>query len=502
MHRSSFLHAIVSRFSRNAKLTEHSYLIVAAVFIGVLGGIGALVFRYLIQLVQFLAYGSHGHFQNVLASAPWYLRIAGPVAGGLLVGPLISRVAREVRGHGVPEVMEAVTLKDGVIRPRVAAIKIIASAVTIGVGGSVGREGPIVQIGSAAASAVGQFLKVPRHRLRTFVGCGAAAGIAATFNAPIAGALFALEIILGDIGFETFSPIVISSVTATVISHHFFGSSPAFLVPEYSLVSAWELPLYALLGIVASFFALLYIKAIYASEDLFEKLPMPESLKTAVCGLIFGVAFFSLPQVYGVGYDVIENAVAGHGAWSILLTLAFLKLAATALTLGGGFSGGIFAPSLFIGAMLGAAFGQLSHALFPAITAASGAYALVGMGAMVAAATQAPIVAIVILFEMTGDYQIILPLMISCIIATLLTASLKRESIYTLKLVRRGVDLRSGREQTVLRSLKVREVMHDDIETVPENMSLHALVQHMSYGASTYFPVVNSAGNMRPASCR
>lgn len=298
------------------------------------------------------------------------------------------------------------------------------------------------------------------------MGCGAAAGIAATFNAPVAGALFSVEIILGDFGVSQFSPIVISSVAATVISRHFLGDFPAFEIPRYELVSVYEMIPYALLGVLAAFVALAFIVLLYRTEDLFESLPVPGWVKPAIGGMLIGATGIWFPHIFGVGYDTISLALEGKLIWYFLLLLIGLKILATAITIGSGGSGGIFAPSLFLGASLGGFVGTIVHSVMPAHSATSGAYALVGMGAVVAGATHAPITAILIIFELTNEYRIILPLMIACIISTLITTRLKRDSIYTLKLSRRGINLFQGREINVLRAKTVQEVMREDYEVV------------------------------------
>ena len=277
-HQSSKKYPILDKL----KTSEHTIMTVLAVIVGAAGGFGAIGFRYIIGFFQTIAYGSGGNLLELVTDIPWYIRIIIPAFGGLVVGPLVYFLAREAKGHGVPEVMEAVALKSGIIRKRVVVVKSFVSAVCISTGGSVGREGPIVQIGSAIGSSIGQLLRVSGDRIRTLVGCGAAAGIAATFNAPIAGSMFALEIILGDFGLATFSPIVISSVTATAVSRHFLGDSPAFIVLTYQLISAWEFPLYVVMGFFCAMVAVTFTKILYLSEDLFEELKFPEYLKAAL----------------------------------------------------------------------------------------------------------------------------------------------------------------------------------------------------------------------------
>ena len=475
---------------------ENSIMALLAIVVGLAGGYGAVGFRYLINYVQTLAYGSADTLLGVVTTVAWYWRIVIPGIGGLVVGLLVYYFAREAKGHGVPEVMEAVALRGGVIRKRLVIVKSLASAICIGTGGSVGREGPIVQIGSAIGSSVGQILKVSADRMRTLVGCGAAAGIAATFNAPIAGCMFALEIILGDFGLATFSPIVISSVTATAISRHYLGDFPAFIVPNYELISAWEFPLYVTLGVICAVVALLFVKTLYRIEDLFDDIKFPLYLKAVVGGLILGTAGLVFPHLLGVGYGAIDLSLVQELAWWLMLLLIFLKILATSITIGSGGSGGIFAPSLFLGAMTGGLFGVIVHGLFPSITASPGAYGIVGMAAIVSATTHGPLTAILTLFEMTGDYKIILPLMVTCIISSLVIQRLMKESIYTMKLIRRGVDIRQGREVNILKSIKVKDVMNPTVETVPENMALEHFSNMVSKSKFNSFPVINTEGKL------
>ena len=488
--------SIFSRFKRFFWSGEQVYMLALGVVVGILGGFGAVGFRWLIDFFSSLAYGSPGDLIETLGQLGWLRRLLVPVAGGAVVGPLIYFLAREAKGHGVPEVMEAVALKRGVIRKRVVGVKSLASAISIAVGGSVGREGPIVQIGSAIGSSLGQIFRVSPNRMRILVGCGAAAGIAATFNAPVAGMIFALEIILGEFAIATFSPIVLSAVMATAISRHYLGDYPAFLVPEYQLISWWELIFYAILGLAAGVAAVGFTTILYKFEDFFDRWKRPDYLKPIVAGLAIGLLGLAFPWVLGVGYEGIDLALAEQMSWWLLLVLVGVKIVATSITIGGGMSGGIFAPSLFIGAMLGGAYGQLVHALFPEITASSGAYAIVGMGALVAGATHGPLSAFLILFEMTGNYKIILPLMSACILATLMASQIKKESIYTLKLIRRGVNIRAGQEVNLLRSLTVEQTMRREVESVHEDMPLGQFIDMVARSKHASFPVVDRQGRL------
>lgn len=492
------MNKLFGKIRRDLESSEYRYMLLVALVIGLLGGAGAILFRHLIGLVQRIAYGDWERplvlFEHLDA---WHIVLV-PAAGGLVVAPIVYYFAREARGHGVPEVMEAVALKQGVIRKRLVLAKSLASAITIGTGGSVGREGPIVQIGSAIGSALGQILRVSRSRLRTMVGCGAAAGIAATFNAPVAGVLFSLEVILGDFGVRRFTPIVISSVIATAVSHHFTGDVAAFKIDViYHMVSPFELLTYSVLGATAGLVGLLFILTIYKSEDLFELLKAPVLLKPALGGLMIGGIGLAFPHIFGVGYETIEMALNETVSWRLLLVLVGIKLVATSLTLGSGGSGGVFAPSLFLGAVLGGALGHFMHNLFPTLTASPGAYALVGMGAFVSATTHAPLTSIMIIFEMTGDYKIMLPLMFACIISNLVSSKLNPQSIYTLKLYRRGVNLRRGQDVNILTSLKVQSLISSRFLTIREDTHLGEMLHQVVSCPFTCFYVTDADGHYK-----
>ncbi len=483
---------LVRQFDR-WQLTETTVLMGTALIVGIGSGFGAILFRWMIAFFQHLAFEGGKQLLGFLGR---YYLILIPALGGLIAGPLIYFFAREAKGHGVPEVMEAVALRGGRIRPIVAVIKSLASSICIGTGGSVGREGPIVQIGSALGSTLGQFLHLSDERVSNLVACGAAGGIAATFNAPIAGALFASEVILGEFTATNFSSVVISSVTANVISRIFLGNSPAFKVSPYSMVSPWELGFYAILGVLASFVAVLFVITLYKTEGIFDAWQFPEYLKPAAGGLLIGLLGLYFPQIFGVGYEAIENALLDQITVLILTALVFLKILATSFTLGSGGSGGVFAPSLFIGSMLGGVFGKVVHSWFPSTTAPPGAYALVGMAAVFAGAARAPITSILILFEMTGDYRIILPLMMATVISTVLAERLHEESIYTLKLVRRGIRLQRGRDIDVMQGVLVEEAMTPNPDTIPWDMTLDELGNEFQRTHHHGFPVLDAEGKL------
>lgn len=444
-------------------LTGERGLVALAVGVGIAAGAGAIAFRYLI-LGLTEVFSGHRDYSGVAVHAGnphvpvlgmWFVVLA-PVLGGLLYGPLVARLAPEARGHGVPEVMLAVAEHGGRIRPQVPLVKALASALCIGSGGSVGREGPIVQIGSALGSLIGGIARVTEERLRLLVACGAAGGISATFNAPIAGVFFALEIILGDFEAQAFGAVVLSSVTAAAIARAAFGSSSFLHLPAFALTSPFELVLYAVLGALAGLVGVLFIRALYGSEDLADRVWRgPEWARPAAGGALLGLLLLAVPQMYGVGYPVLSHAVAGGYVLGFVIVLLAAKIVATSLTIAIGGSGGVFAPSLFTGAMLGSAFGQTLHLVAPELATPTGAYALAGMGAVFAGCARAPITAVIILFELTGEYTIILPLMVAVVAATTVSRRLSRDTIYTLKLRRRGFTVDRPRVVSVMRSVPV-----------------------------------------------
>ena len=474
--------------------TETQVLVASGFAVGIGAGLGAVLFRYLIQFFNFIFFDVvEPALENAFGSAAV---IFIPALGGLIFGPLIYFFAREAKGHGVPEVMNAVALRGGRIRPIVAVVKSLASALCIGSGGSVGREGPIVQIGSALGSTFGQLLRMSDDRVRTLVACGAAGGIAATFNAPIAGVFFALEIILGEFTTRAFGIVVLASMTASVIGRAAFGNVAAFPVPSYELVSVTELPLYALLAVIAAFVGFGFTHTLYWFEDRFDDIPMKEYLKPVPGGLMVGALGLGLPQIFGVGYPAMEKALHGEYVLGLLSILVLAKVLAVSLTIGSGGSGGVFAPSLFVGAMLGTTFGSLIHSVLPNSTAPAGAYGLVGMAAVFAAAAHAPITAVIILFELTGDYKIILPLMGAVVISTLVSEALSKETIYTLKLRRQGIDLLAGRDIDLLRSIQVFEAMSTTVPAISRDHSVAEASELLGQSREHALALLNEAGEL------
>jgi CIC family chloride channel protein len=443
-------------------------LFVLALLVGVGSGLGAVAFRFLINFFTWLATG-HGQFgqQGHVGSAhvPWLglaFFVLIPAVGGLVYGPLIYRYAREARGHGVPEVMIAVADNGGRIRPQVSLVKAVASALCIGTGGSVGREGPIVQIGSALASSLGQWVRMPENRLRILVACGAGGGIAATFNAPVTGVFFGVELILREFSVEALFTVMLSAMVADVVAEVFLGSG-RFLTGFPSGIALHHPRNYllvAMLAVAAAVIGIGFKTVLYATEDLCDRAwrNRPEWARPAVGGVALGLLLLAIPQMYGVGYPVLYKAVAGGYALWFLLVLAAAKMAATSLTIGIGGSGGVFAPSLFIGATSGMAFGEIAGHLLGPGAGQPALYAAVAMGAVFASAARAPLTSLASVVEMTGDYALTLPVMLAVAVATAVSRALSYGTIYTTKLLRRGTDI--DRPAHALHNLTVADAMH------------------------------------------
>lgn len=479
-------------------------LLLLALLVGAGAGAGAVMFRWLISTFTRLLSG-HADYSiagragnpHVALLGQWFV-VGAPVVAGLLYGPLVYFFAREARGHGVPEVMYAVARRGRRIAPQVAAVKALASALCIGGGGSVGREGPIVQIGSALGSTLGRLVKVGEQRMRVLVACGAAGGIAATFNAPLAGVFFAMELILGDFTAQAFGMVVLSSVTASVIGRAEFGNAPFLQLPVFDVQHPVEYLLFAVLGLLAGLVGVVFTRVLYWVEDgcdwSWAKSRGPEWARPAIGGVLLGLLLLALPQMYGVGYPVLSNGVAGRYALWFLLALLAGKMLATSLTIGIGGSGGVFAPSLFIGAMFGACYGGLIAHLLPHLAGPVGAYGLIGMGAVFAGAARAPITAVVIMFELTGEYSIILPLMAAIVLATGVSNLASRDTIYTLKLRRRGIDLQARPGAGVLDALTVADAMQPISATVTGRTPLRDVAQALEQEPLSQLAVIDAAG--------
>ncbi|BDD88525.1 chloride channel protein [Desulfofustis limnaeus] len=498
---------LIDRFSPPVGLL----LLILSAVVGAGTGLAAVVFIKLIAVVHTFCFTTLPELFP--AFGPWVFLLA-PIGGALLIGPLII-YAKETKSSGVPEVMQALILHGGRIRARVAGTKIIGSALCIGSGGSAGREGPIVQIGASLGSAIGQLFRLSDDRIRNLLGCGTAAGIAAAFNTPIAGVVFSIEVLMGNLQVRSFGNVVIAAVAGSIVSRHFLGSRPAFAVPLHAFGSPLAIFFYLLLGLLSALVGIMFIKMLSRSESFFENLACPQLLKPAagavllgLLGLLFtavptgnGGVFPQLftvdvgealayPHFYSQGFVFIESVLHGGIPFWLLLLLLFLKPLATALTLGSGSPGGVFGPSLFIGAMLGGCLGIVFKNYFPEISGEPGAYVLVGMAAMFAATARAPLTGMLTVFELSNDYLMILPIMVAAITASYFASWLHPESIFTIKLAKRGIRFYEGRDMDIMQGVKVEEVMRTQVISVDKDQPLPELMALFQETNLVGFPVV------------
>lgn len=467
---------------------EHTQLLVLAVAIGAAAGGAVLVLYKAIDVIQ----------QFVLRGA-----LNGPLPAALLIPTfvglglaacraLVRWGAKGSRGENIPDVMYRATIKGGVIPSRPVAVKTLAAAIVIGTGGSVGAEGPVVVLGAAAASRIGRWLRASPNRLRTLVGCGAAAGISAAFNAPIAGVIFGVEKILGSAGGMALGPFVVASIIAATVGRLAFGNHPVLTLPtEFGVGSHWELLLYVGLGVLTGVVSVVYSRGVWKTQDLFAKLRSGWLAVVLGALIIGGLDLAFRADLWGHGHEAMDLGIVAARSALFLLALAGAKLVATAVTFGAGGVGGVFTPALFIGATLGGAYGVAMQNLLPASQFAPGALALVGMAGLVSGATHAPLTAIMMVFEMTGDYGLILPLMLTSVLAYGIARRLHPESIYTEWLVRRGVVLTHGADAAVLARLPVQECLNRDTVVIPEGATLKQIVALTGGSRQTDFPVVD-----------
>ena len=476
--------------------TKELFFLLLAIVIGAIAGMGTLGFLALIEVGQWGAWPGDGHFMARVLSAPWWLRILIPVLGGLAVGPVIAFWAPEARGPGVPEVIESAALREGHISPRMALLKAWCTGLTIATGGSVGREGPVVGIGAAIGSFMTRLFSFSAGRGRICLACGVAAGFAATFNTPISGALFTIEVILADLEIVYLGHIVIAAIVAVLISRQFLGDFPTFTVASFGFHHNSELLIYLALGVLAGLTAIAFTRGIYVVDGVFRRLPLPEWLKPALGGLGLGILAVAAPHVLGVGYDSINVSLAGKIALTGAVLLLFAKYLATVLCLGSGMSGGIMGPSLFLGAMLGTTLALAANQVFPALNLLPSDYALVGMGALVSGTTLGPITATLIIFELSNSHEIIVPAMVSCIASFQVVKSLYGYSTYETKLLSRGVRIFRGREVRLLQTMQVKDYITEKMEVIHDDTPLREILQRAEESPYPFFVVLNEADEL------
>jgi chloride channel protein, CIC family len=463
LHRVEFF--LARRFALSTREDRIFFLLIPTIGL-VVGLLGVLVHR-LIDGVRVLLWGYWPNLANAAERAPVWLVVAAPAAGGLLVGLFIWWAREPVGGRGMSSLVEAVALHGGRVPIRPVALSAGAAIATVGSGGSLGREGPMIRLGAAVSSWIGQRTGIPPYRLKILVGCGAAAGFAAAYNVPIGGSLFAMEVILGSFALEIFGPIVMAAVVSTLIARAAESNTPIYAASGYGLESPWEIFAYLGLGLVGALASIVFTLGVRFVSRAFQRARfLPRVAKPVVGMAMLGGFALLVPEVLGSGFPTITDALYGNLGLATLLLLPAAKLVATALTIGSGGSGGLFTPSLFFGALVGGAYGWGIHALFPTLDGGYGAYAAVGMAALAAGSSHAPLSAILILFEFTGNYDLILPLMVASIVSSFVAKWLYPYSIYTEPLQRRGVELAWRMEEAALASLRVEDLLRDDPETL------------------------------------
>ena len=460
------------RFIRNQQLI----LILLAVLTGSAASFGAIVFREVVVLAQTEAFGaSLEQMSGFIGILPDWQIVLVPTLGGLLVGLMVYYLMPAQRPRGVADVMEAAALRSGAITLREGVGAAAVSAASISVGASVGREGPVVHLGAALSSFVATKLRLSRSQAVTLLGCGVASAVASSFNAPIAGVFFALEVVIGHYALSAFAPIVIAGVTGTIITRLYFGDFPAFIISDQTIVSFWEFPAFALLGIVCAMSAVVFLRSCEFSADIFARIPVPAWLKPMFGGLCVGIIALVFPQVLGVGYEATDIALKGQYELAVLIALIVAKTAATAICIGAGFGGGVFTPSMFIGAMVGGAFGLIATQLFPHLSSGHSAYTLVGLGAVSGAVLGAPISTILIVFELTANYALTIAVMLAVVIATVITQQVRGHSFFTWQLERRGINIKGGRESGLMMTTHVSDVMSHQFTPVAQTLNINGV---------------------------
>ncbi|MFQ5467943.1 MAG: chloride channel protein [Kiloniellaceae bacterium] len=484
----------IRRLGRN----DHVILSVLAVATGAAACLASIAFRDGIDLVQRLGFGFDGEAVATLAGAlPWWHILLVPTAGGLAIGLFVYFFLPGRRPPTVADVIEANALRGGRMSMAVGVKSAVVSAASIGVGASVGREGPVVHLGASLGAWMAERLHLGRAQSRTLLGCGVAAAVAGSFNAPIAGALFALEVVVGHYSLAAFAPVVVASVTATVISRMHYGDFPAFNLPGLSTIaSAWEFPGFVLLGVISALAAIVFMRAAMLVDDAWERTPVPGWARPAAAGLAVGAIALVFPQVLGVGYEATDAALSErYGLW-LLMGLVVAKIAATSISLGSGFGGGVFSPSLFIGAMVGGAYGIIATSIFPDLSSGYSAYTIIGMGAVAGAVLGAPISTILIVFELTNDYTITIAVMIATSVASIITQQMYGFSFFTWQLDRRGVRVRGGHDIGAVRLTSARDVMTTDYATIAPETPIAAVRTRLQAAPGGELCVVDPQGRL------
>ena len=451
--------------------------VLLAVFVGAIVALAAIGFRYLIQYTQFFSHGSASeNIYEYVDTLKWWQILISTVSGGLMVSMIYYFFMGDKKSGAIAEVMEANTFNNTKMSTHDGIFSALTAAIALGTGSSAGREGPVVHLGATLSSFMSSKLHLSQKMSRTIFGCGIAAAISASFNAPIAGVFFALEVILGHYALHAFAPIVISSVTAAIISRIHFGDFPAFIIPDLQIISFLEFPAFLILGAISALVAIILIKSVFFTEDVAKKIPIPNWARPPIGGLAVGLIAIVCPYILGVGYGTTDAALKSIISIDLLFILIVAKIAATSISLAFRYGAGIFSPSILLGAVVGSTFGYIATLISPDLASNNGLYAIVGMGAVSSAILGAPISTILIIFELTGDYQITLALMVAVVTANLMTHHfLKCTSFFHLQLKRSGKDLEGSRAKTLSRQIQINSIMKQDFASVGEETNIERI---------------------------
>ncbi|HWN96499.1 MAG TPA: chloride channel protein [Methylomirabilota bacterium] len=475
------------------RLNEDAFHLLLAGMVGVIGGGAQAAFHAANRLIKLLVFGESGDFATIVEHAPAWQIVAVPALGGLAAGLVLYWGLRVLGNPGLSNLLEVIVAGDGRLSLRTAFVNAASSLISISTGASIGREGLIMQLSSAISSKIGQFAKWPPYRLRLLVACGASAGLAAGWNAPVAGAVFAAQIVLGNFSMNLFAPLVFSSVVAAVVGRQANAVHGWVRVPDFDFTSLSQLPWFLPLGIAAGLCGAAFLKVLQQSQRLTSNLTVPIYFRIMIAGAIVGVLALAFPDVLGNGYETANKILGGDLPLKFLAGLFIAKFLATALTVGSGTVGGVFTPTLFLGASLGSVFAGLLHAANWGTNLPQGAFALVGMGGLLAATTHSPLLAMIIIFEFSLNYSVMPPLMLACVVATLVSRSIHPESVYTEPLRRKGLEhTRESVRLGAATEKTVGDIMQPPVPPLKENATFQEINERFLTSPNNFLPVVDA----------
>lgn len=470
--------------------SQGTLIYICALVIGIVVGYAAWGFRLALAEVQHLFYGERDErLVGVLLELPWWQLLAAPTIGGLLVALFVKYLMPGGRPQGVPDVIEAGIYTEGHMSLRAGLGAAFINILSLGAGASTGREGPLVHLGGSLSGFISKKLDLDRSAGHTMLACGVASGVAASFNAPIAGVIFAHEVVLGHFALRALAPVVLSAVMGTIVTRVHIGDFPAFLIPQYDILSFWQFPAFMLLGILCGLIALVFFWSVSFSTSVFQRVPVSKFWRVPLAGFLVGCIGLLFPEVIGVGYEATDNALKQEYTFVLLVALVAAKMAATSISVAGGFGGGVFSPSLFLGAMTGGAFGIVAASIFPELAAEHGLYAIVGMGAVASAVLGAPLSTLLIVFELTGDYRVTILLMVSVVLSNAIAKHFRYRNIFHWQLENREVRV-VDIDQVLLHGERVGDVMDRDFECIADTMPISEMrVYYRDHDAKAFYVV-------------